>query len=102
MAGAYVAVFALRHQTRPAAGYQGAWTGASDARGGVDAPRPSGRYEVLVGAKGLGAVEDCRVSFWGKSVFMRVTTYGGDTFESEIERCCLESGAGEEGNEERA
>lgn len=102
MACGYVAAFALGHEGGPAAGDEGAGTGARDAGGGVHAAGPVGGDEILVGAEGGGAVEDGGVALGGEAVFMRVAAYAGDAFEGEVEGFGFEASAGEKGDEEGA
>lgn len=97
-----IAGFADGHQARPAGGDEGARARAGDAGGGVDAAGPRGVDKVLVGAQGLGAVEDRAVALGGEAVLVRVAADGGDALEAEIEGDGLKAGLFEEGKEEGA
>lgn len=97
-----IAALALRHETRPAARYEGARAGARDTGRGVDAAGPVGRDEVLVGAQLGVAVEDDGVAFRSEAVLVGVAAYAGDALEGEVEGDGGEASAGEEGDEEGA
>ena len=102
VAGVCVAAFALGHEAGPAAGDEGAGTGASHAGGGVDAAGPVGRDEVLICAELGVSIENDGISFGCKAVFVGIAAYAGDAFETEIERLGLEACAGKKRDEEGA
>ncbi len=73
-----VALFAEGHHADPAACYEGAGTGAGDARRAVDTAWPGRGDEVLVLPESGGAIEDAGVAFWGEAVFVSVDGDGGN------------------------
>lgn len=97
-----VPLFPHRHHAGPAAGDEGARSGAGDADGAIDAAGPVRRDEVLVGSEGSGAVEKRRIAFWSEAVLVGVAADARDAFQSEVEWLSWETSAGQEGHEERA
>lgn len=90
------------HETRPAAGDEGAGAGAGNRRRGVHAAGPVRGDEVLVGAQGSGAVENGGVALGSEAVLVGVAADASDALEAEVEELSVEAGALEERHEEGA